>query len=368
MQKRSPEAEWEQRLTDQLPFQNSILQNVRESIIVTDLQGNISYWNKEATHIFGYQAEEMLGKTPLLLYPDLDQQQFAADLQSILAGNDYINVWKGKRKDGSTVWIDIKTTVLRNAQGDVTGFIGSCIDITERKEFETRKDAFIALVSHELKTPITSLKGFTQVLQRRFRQRGDEQSLRFLDKMDRQLSKFSVLISDLTEISKLQTGSLPLHKEEFDLNALIQEVVENLQPITLTHKLLIERTGEVHAYGDRDHIEQVLTNLLNNAIKYSPQANKVVIHVTTNQDYATISVQDFGIGIAEAYQQKIFERFYHIADPMESTFPGLGIGLYISREIIQRHNGSIWVESKKGEGSTFNVTIPLRAQTATKSE
>src|SRR5258708_26345229 len=135
VQGRTPkgEAGQEQHLTDRLLFQANILQNVRDCIIVTDLQGNISYWNEGATHIFGYQAEEMLGKTPVLLYPDMDQKQFVADLQRILAGNDYTDVWKGRRKDGASVWVDIKTTVLRNAQGDIAGFIGVSRDITVNK-------------------------------------------------------------------------------------------------------------------------------------------------------------------------------------------------------------------------------------------
>ena len=479
------EQEWEQHINDQLLFQANVLQNVRDGIIVTDLQGTISYWNEGATQIFGYQAEEMLGKTPALLYPDMDQQQLATDLQGILAGNDYIDTWKGQKKDGSSVWIDIKTTPLYDEQcnvigligvsrdvtqsrlaqeqlqesenrfrtmadtapvliwmsdtskgctyfnrvwldftgrtqeqekgygwaksvhpddyshrveqyvaafdqqlsftveyrllrfdgvyrwvldsgsprfasdGSFLGYIGSCIDITERKEFETRKDEFVALVSHELKTPLTSLKGFAQVLERRFKELNDSQALRFLIRMNKQLGKLGILINDLLEVSKMQRENLPLQYEDFDLIPIFREIVENLQATILTHRLLFEGSAHIFVHGDKDRIGQVLTNILNNAIKYSPNANKILLRVTTNQGAATVSVQDFGIGIAETYQQNIFERFYHIPDPIERTFPGLGISLYISREIIQRHHGHIWVESKKGEGSTFSFTLPL---------
>jgi PAS domain S-box-containing protein len=477
--------EREQHMNDQLLFQANILQNVRDSVIVTDLQGTISYWNTGATQIFGYLPEEMLGKTPALLYPDINQQQLAADLQHILAGNDYVDVWKGRTKSGHIVWVDIKTTPLYDEQGntigfigvsrDVTqsklaqeqlqesenrfrtmadtspvliwmadpskertyfnkmwldftgraleqekgygwaegvhpddyvscveqyvaafdqhlpftmeyrlsrfdgvyrwildngsprfapdgtflGYIGSCVDITERKEFETRKDEFVALLSHELKTPITSLKGFTQILQRRFKEHDDGQTLHFLARMDKQLGKLGILINDLLEISKMQRETLPLHYEDFDLNGLIQEIVENLQATTLTHHIVVESTRNVFVHADRDRIGQVLINLLNNAIKYSHNADKVILRMTANQHAATVCIQDFGIGIAAVHQQSIFERFYHVPDPIEKTFPGLGIGLYISREIIQRHHGRIWVESQKGEGSAFSFTLPL---------
>ncbi|MBV9257944.1 MAG: PAS domain S-box protein [Ktedonobacteraceae bacterium] len=369
-QKKEPQ--WEQHINDQMLFQANILQNVRDGIIVTDLQGNISYWNEGATHIFGYQRDEVLGKTPALLYPDMDQQQLATDLQRIVEGNDYTGIWKGRKKDGTIVWIDIKTTPMHDEQGNIVGFIGVSRDITQNKlaeeqlrDFETRKDEFVALVSHELKTPVTSLKGFTQVLQRRFKEYNDEQTLHFLTRMDRQLGKLSILINDLLEISTMPRQNLPLHYEDFGLNALVQEIVENLQATTLTHRILVENGTHVSVYGDRDRIGQVLTNLLNNAIKYSPNANKVLLRITVNEDYAMVSIQDFGIGITQAHQQNIFERFYHIPDPIEKTFPGLGIGLYISREIIRRHQGRIWVESKKDEGSTFNFTLPLSKTTET---
>ena len=157
----------------------------------------------------------------------------------------------------------------------------------------------------------------------------------------------------------MQTGQLTYNEECFDLGELVRETVHNLQAATQSHKILIE--GEVHVQvsGDRDRIGQVLINLLTNAIKYSPQANKVMVSISKNASQAVVRVQDFGIGIAEAHQQRIFERFYQVGDPVERTFPGLGIGLYIAGEIVKRHKGRIWVESKKGKGSIFIFTLPL---------
>jgi len=157
----------------------------------------------------------------------------------------------------------------------------------------------------------------------------------------------------------MQTGQLVYREEHFDLDALVQEIVENIQGTTQTHHLLLEGLTEAEAFGDRDRIGQVLINLLNNAIKYSPQASTVLVRVAKDQNNALVSVQDFGIGIAKEHLQKIFERFYQVTDLEERTYPGLGIGLYISLEIVKRHGGQIWVESKKGEGTTFHFTLPL---------
>ncbi len=157
----------------------------------------------------------------------------------------------------------------------------------------------------------------------------------------------------------MQTGQLDYREERFEVDALVQEIVENVQGTTQTHHLLLEGQIGAEVFGDRDRIGQVLMNLLNNAIKYSPQADTVLVRVAKDQNKALVSVQDFGIGIAKEHQHKIFERFYQVTDPEEKTYPGLGIGLYISYQIVKRHGGRMWVESKKGEGAAFQFTLPL---------
>jgi signal transduction histidine kinase len=223
------------------------------------------------------------------------------------------------------------------------------------------------MASHELKTPVTSLKGFTNLFQRHLAKHADEKTLYYLNRMDAQLNKLTNLITDFLDVSKMQTGQLTYQEEPFDLNELVSETVENLQAATPTHQLSLETSGAVQVVGDRDRIGQVLINLLTNAVKYSPHADKVIVRLTTDPQEAIVSVQDFGIGIAEAYHDKIFERFYQVADPEEKTNPGLGIGLYLSCEIVRRHGGNMWVESSKGNGATFFFTIPLREDTFTQS-
>jgi len=157
----------------------------------------------------------------------------------------------------------------------------------------------------------------------------------------------------------MTTTAKKTQKECIDVGALVQEIVENVQGTTQTHHLLLAERTSAEVFGDRDRVGQVLINLLNNAIKYSPQADRVVVRVAKDASQVTISVQDFGIGIPKEHQDKIFERFYQVIDAEEKTYPGLGIGLYISGEIVKRHCGRLWVESEKGAGSTFYFTLPL---------
>ncbi len=239
-------------------------------------------------------------------------------------------------------------------------------EIRERKnaeealrESEARKDEFISMASHELKTPLTSLKGFTNLLQRRLTKQGDKQALHFLTRMEEQLDKLTKLVSELLDVTKMQTGKLEFREERFFLNELVRETLENLQGTTETHHLQLEEVIDVQVPGDKDRLGQVLINLLTNAIKYSPEADTVIVRVSADEHNAIVSVQDFGIGIEETHQEKIFERFYQVNDDTEKTFPGLGIGLYISSQIVRGHHGLLWVESAKGAGATFYVSLPL---------
>ncbi|TMF45906.1 MAG: hypothetical protein E6I32_12420 [Chloroflexi bacterium] len=263
------------------------------------------------------------------------------------------------KQTGEAAWNILKSTAIFDHELKPYLVITVMQDITQLKELEQRKDMFISMASHELKTPVTSLLGFIQVLQKRFQQRDDEQSLQFLSIMDGQLKKLTKLINDLLDISKMQTGQLTYNEEYFDLNELVRETVCNLRAATRSHQLLLEDEVQAQVLGDKDRLGQVLINLITNAIKYSPQANKVMLSISIDAGEAVVRVHDFGIGIAEAHRQRIFERFYQVGDPLERTFPGLGIGLYISSEIIKRHGGKIWVESKRGDGSTFSFTVPL---------
>jgi signal transduction histidine kinase len=282
----------------------------------------------------------------------------------VLSGEPEARAIVGFREAGSGQsehWSIVISRPVRNESGAVAMVVTITHDITERLLTERRKDEFMSMASHELKTPVTSLKGFTNVLQRRLTKQGDAQGLHYLSRMDAQLDRLTALINDLLDIARMQSGKLTLREEAFALDALIEETVENVQAATSTHHLLIEGQTGMQVFGDYERMGQVFVNLFTNAIKYSPRADKVIVRLAREQDQAQaiVSVQDFGIGIDKAHHERLFERFYQVTDPEEKTYPGLGIGLYISSEIVARHHGHMWVESCKGEGATFSVALPL---------
>lgn len=232
-------------------------------------------------------------------------------------------------------------------------------DITERKQLEQQKDEFISIASHELKTPITSVKAYTQILGQRFRKAKDIKSVELIDRMDSQLDKLTNLINDLLDITKIEAGKIRFRKSYFDFNQLVNEIVEELQRTTENHQIVKQLQPGVTVYGDQDRLGQVLTNFMTNAIKYSPKSDKIIVRTAVDKDNVTLCVQDFGVGISSEDQPRIFERFYRVGGTNQETYPGLGLGLYISSEIIKRHNGRVWIESKLASGSTVCFSLPV---------
>lgn len=354
----------------------AILQNVADGITVQDAKGNLIYVNDVAAHLCGCPSADAMvlaardgGLSEVLnmfslkdeVGNPLSSDQLPGRLALAGKKNAQAIIQYDSSVTGHTCWSLVKAEPIFNEYGQVQFAVNVFTDITDRYILEQRKDEFIRMASHELKTPVTALKGFTNVLQRRISRQGDESSLSFLAKIDVQLDKLAKLISDLLDISKIQVGKLDYQEEEFDLDELVEETLGTVQGIAREHQLCFEGQKGIRVFGDRDRIGQVIINLLTNAIKYSSQADKIIVRILAKQGYAVLSVQDFGIGIGEAHQAHIFERFYQVTEPAEKTYPGLGIGLYISQDIVKRHHGQIWVESQKGKGSTFYVSLPLQS-------
>jgi PAS domain S-box-containing protein len=241
--------------------------------------------------------------------------------------------------------------------------IAYILDISEQKRLERQKDDFIGIASHELKTPVTSLKAYAQVLQGRLLRDGNIDAAEQLKKMDGQLNKLNGLIGDLLDVTKIESGKLQFRSEYFDFNELVTEVVDEMQRTTEKHTLIQELDTTKTVHGDRDRVGQVITNFLSNAIKYSPQAKKIIIKSKSEKHSITLSVQDFGIGIPKEKKDRVFERFYRVEDGKNhETYGGIGLGLFISSEIIRRQGGEIAVESTQGKGSTFSFTLPINGK------
>lgn len=227
-----------------------------------------------------------------------------------------------------------------------------------QNEREARRNEFISMVVHELKTPITSLKGYSQLLGRRCERMGDADGMQLASRMDQQVKRLTGLIDDLLDINRMEGDRLRLRASEFAFDDLVEEVMADIQLTTEQHTLVKEGQTDAIIQGDRERIGQVLTNLLTNAIKYAPESEKIVIKLARDEQSVIASVQDFGPGIPDEQQAHVFEPFYRVEE-QGSTASGLGLGLTIAANLIKRHQGKIWVESEEGAGTTFSFTLPF---------
>lgn len=231
------------------------------------------------------------------------------------------------------------------------------IEVEERKEVDKKKDEFISIASHELKTPVTSLKAYTQILQSTFDDDNNAQAVEMLSKMDKQIDKLTKLIVDLLDVTKIDKGEMVFEMEEFDFNEMVKEIAEEMQGITKTHKIVLDLNPCDPVRGDRNRVGQVIVNFISNAIKYSPGSDDIIIRTSCENNKVRLSVVDKGIGIPTGEQNHIFRRFFRVPGKSSYTFPGMGLGLFISAEIIKRHKGRIFFDSKEGEGSSFSFEI-----------
>lgn len=232
----------------------------------------------------------------------------------------------------------------------------------EIRDLMNKKDEFMNMASHELKTPISSIKAYLQIIMRHHpeaKQNGALFSL--IEKTSRQTERMAQLVNDLLDVNKIQSGQLKLSKTPFSINELIKDCIEHELVQKNTHQVLTTGEDNLTICADKARIEQVITNLISNAIKYSPDGDKIIIHTTMDAEgQLNLSVTDFGIGIPKAAFPHVFDRFFRV-NATADKYSGLGLGLYISSKIIERHNGKIGLESKEGEGSTFWFTLPAEA-------
>lgn len=259
-------------------------------------------------------------------------------------------------KDGSRLPILVGIVALPHHPYQTIAFV---LDNSAHKELERRKDDFLSMASHELKTPLTSLKLQAQLLGKQLAKQGISNTAPALARMEVQVKRLERLIGELLDVSKIQAGKLEHLQEEVNLDALIREVAETMQQTSPTHTVVVHGTAPIAVIGDQDRLGQVFTNLISNAIKYSPDTGTVEVDISSAAETVMISVKDRGIGIPRELRKKIFDRFYRAVAPSQKAFPGLGMGLYIVAEIIKQHGGTIEVESTTGKGSTFHVVLPL---------
>ena len=241
-------------------------------------------------------------------------------------------------------------------------FTGVLNDITERQKDEERKNDFIGMVSHELKTPLTSMRGYVQMLLVKMRKQEDEFAISSLEKTNTQIGKMTTMINGFLNVSRLESGKIHIDYKVFDLAQLIKETEDEVANTISSHRVVFAPVEETVVNCDRDKIGQVINNLISNAVKYSVAGSTIQVACVTIENRALVSVRDEGMGIKAEDLPRIFERYYRVEGTQMFSISGFGIGLYLCAEIIHRHQGEIWADSDFGNGSTFSFSLPIYTQ------
>jgi two-component system, OmpR family, sensor histidine kinase VicK len=313
---------------------------------------------------FGFASDEELPYEAAINQIHSDYRQAAADLveAAITTGVTFNMEYPIiGHNDGKIRWVRGIGTVQKDDHGVNRYFTGVLHEITEQKLDEIRKNDFIGMVSHELKTPLTSLNAIIQVANNKLKNSNDIFLSGAMEKANVQVKRMSNMINGFLNVSRLESGKIFIEKHIFDINQLLQEMIDESQLIVGTHQILFNGCGKLNINADRDKISSVISNLLSNAVKYSPKGEFINVTCEKNDTELKVSVQDEGMGIMEQDKDKVFERYFRVASDHTQHISGFGIGLYLSAEIIERHNGRIWVESESSKGSIFYFSLPLQS-------
>lgn len=349
----------------------AIISSSDDTIVSKTLEGNITSWNRAAERMFGYTEAEALGKHISLIIPQerLNEETYIID--QVSRGNkvDHFQTVR-VAKDGRLIPISLSVSPIIDENGQIIGASKIARDISEQvatqaekarlyeeiKALNDKKDEFIGLASHELKTPLTSIQAYLQILNGNL---SEERRKEFVQKAAQQVKKLNSLVSDLLDISKIEAGELRIDPASFDLYQLTRDATELIKAANPQYQLNFNSDVDVLVvHGDAQRIEQVILNLLTNAVRYSGNSREIDVSLSMAEGAARLAVRDRGIGIPAGQLEQIFSRFYRVGENKQIS--GLGLGLYLSKQIIDRHNGRIWAESEPGKGSVFYFTLPIQ--------
>ncbi len=342
---------------------------VPDMITNATVDGEVFYFNKLWTDFSGWSRKKIKkegwGK---LMHPDELQTVVRNWQQAVKTGDNFEMELRILDKNGDFKWHISRAIPVKDDNGKIILWVGANTEIQKIKEEEKIKEDFLKMASHELKTPVTSIKGYTQLLLSMLK---NEEPYKFeniplipsLERIENQVSRLTRLISEILDLSRMDESKLELQRETFSMNELVENSVQDLKYTNEAYKIKIIHDDTVSVYADKDRINQVLINFITNAFKYSPNEINIIVRIyKVNGVNAAVSVKDKGIGIDKKDHEHLFERFYRVSGKDESTFTGFGIGLYLSKEIVERHQGTVTVKSIKGKGSEFIFTIPIVPQ------
>jgi PAS domain S-box-containing protein len=341
-----------QRVAEEKERSEAILAHIADGIVAIDREGSIVLWNAMAEHITGVPAEEALGR------------RVAEVLQRELAtggvedpGQREVSILRG----GKEVWLSLTEAVMLDPAGAVAGRIFAFRDVSSERVVEEMKSDFVATVSHELRTPLTSIYGFAETLLRGDVDFTEAERGTFLSYIASESERLIRIADDLLNVARLETGMLGLNVTSTDVGDVIEDVVTRLrEQVDGHHTFAVEvHRGDLAVRADRDKLRQVLANLVDNAVKFSPAGGQITVSARRRTDTAEVRVIDEGVGIARADQQRIFTKFYRAGAAADAGVQGAGLGLFLVRGLLAAMGGRIWVESKEGEGSSFVFELPI---------
>lgn len=346
------------RMTERLVHWAAVIESSDDAIFGKTLDGIITSWNYGAERLYGYAPEEIVGRSVAVLFPSDRPDEFDRIMTRLRRGEriDHYETVR-VRKDGSSVDVSVTISPIRDPGGALIGVASIGRDITERKRLEQRRLAFAVAASHELKTPLTVQRIAVQAL-RRAVERGNMAALpRLLDRIEDGLSRQARLVDGLLEASRLERGALVARPTRFALDDLVRDTADQLRGLS-HHDFLVAAPAPVEVVADRDQVGQVLVNLLANAVKYSPAADRVEIAVAAD-GWATVAVRDYGVGLAPVDQERVFEPFVRVEGEATAALSGMGLGLYLASQLTALQGGRLRVESAAGKGATFTLDLPL---------
>lgn len=348
---------------------NALLESLSEGVTIVDGAGRVLMLNETGKRLWQPPGSEALW-TPEwysqldIRSPDGRPMPFAerpinrALRGERFAGYELLYV----RPDGQRQYLSFSGSALRNERGEVVMAVNVYRNITQLRELEGLKDEFLEVAAHELKTPIAVLKGYAQNLLR-FPEGVAPRYRKSLESIDRQTSRIDALVRDLLDVSRLRAGAFALRRELIDIGELAEMAANQAALRTARHKFQVHVPGPVFVLGDRERLEQVLNRLLDNAIRYTPAGGEIDVSVSPVDGSARVAVRDPGVGIPAEKQEHIFERFYRAHTGTAHDFGGMGVGLFIAREIVRGLGGDMGFESKVDGGSTFYFTLPIAEAT-----
>lgn len=346
--------------TSQERFRDALDLMKEYAICLIDQHGTIIDWNPTAQHLFGYTKTDVVGRYYGMLFTpeDRDSGIPAMELSKVKkTGKANDDRWLVK-KDGTAFFVQGVVLLLKDApEGNI--FAKIIRDVSEHKRMEEVRDEFVSVAGHELKAPVSSIQAYAQLLQKHMRKQQDMDALHLLMRMGDQITRLNSLIRDLLDVTRIESGVIDMSMQRVSLNKPVRDTVEDVQHMLTHHTITVSGKASHVVVADPQRISQVLTNLLLNAAKYSPDSDTIQVSLRATKSDLIVSVRDFGVGIAAEARSRVFEKFYRIAKGRGVGDEGLGLGLYISSKIISLHNGRVWVESPDGIGSIFSFSLPL---------